>query len=37
MCLVADAESIDFGEAVKDKMWKAVMDEEIKVIENNKT
>ena len=37
VCLVADAESIDFEEAVKDKMWKAAMDDEIKAIEKNKT
>ena len=37
MCLLADAESISFEEAVRDPKWKSAMDEEIKAIEKNKT
>ena len=37
VCLVADAENVNFEEAVKDKKWKDAMDEEIKAIEKNKT
>jgi Reverse transcriptase (RNA-dependent DNA polymerase) len=37
VCLLADAESISFEEAVRDPEWKAVMDKEMKTIENNET
>ena len=37
VCLLADAESISFEEAVRDPKWKSAMDEEIKAIEKNKT
>jgi Reverse transcriptase (RNA-dependent DNA polymerase) len=35
--LLADAEIISFEEAARDTKWKAIMDEEIKTIEKNKT
>ena len=37
VCLLADAESIIFEEAVRDKKWQAAMDEEIAAIERNET
>ena len=37
VCLLADAENITLEEAVRDKKWKAAMDEEIRAIERNKT
>ena len=33
VCLLADSENIAFEEAVRDKKWKAAMDEEIKAID----
>ena len=37
VCLLADAENINFEEAVRDKKWKTAMDEEIKAIYHNNT
>ncbi|KAJ3686893.1 hypothetical protein LUZ61_016057 [Rhynchospora tenuis] len=37
VCLLADSENITFEEAVRDKKWKAAMDEEIAAIEKNDT
>jgi hypothetical protein len=37
VCLLADAETITFEEAVRDKRWQAAMDEEITAIERNET
>ena len=35
--LLADSENIAFEKAIRDKKWKATMDEEIEAIERNKT
>jgi Reverse transcriptase (RNA-dependent DNA polymerase) len=37
VCLLADAKTISFEEAVRDPKWKTAMDEEMKAIEKNKT
>lgn len=37
VCLLADSKDISFEEAVRDKKWQDVMDEEMKVIEKNGT
>jgi Reverse transcriptase (RNA-dependent DNA polymerase) len=37
VCLLADAENISFEEAVRDKKWQTVMNEEIKAIDCNNT
>ncbi|KAJ3703208.1 hypothetical protein LUZ61_006913 [Rhynchospora tenuis] len=37
VCLLADAENITFEEAIRNKKWKAAMDEEIAAIEKNDT
>lgn len=37
ICLLADAETIEFEEAVRDEKWQAAMNEEIKAIERNRT
>jgi Reverse transcriptase (RNA-dependent DNA polymerase) len=37
VCLLADAETISFEEAVRDPKWKVVMDKEMKAIEKNET
>lgn len=37
ICLLADAETIAFEEAVRDEKWQAAMNEEIKAIERNQT
>jgi len=35
ICLLAESENITFEKTVRDKKWKATMDEKIKVIERN--
>ena len=35
--LLVDSENITFEEVMRDKKWKAAMDEEIKAIERNRT
>jgi Reverse transcriptase (RNA-dependent DNA polymerase) len=37
VCLLADAETISFEEAVRDPKWKAALDEEMMTIEKNET
>ncbi|KAJ3692026.1 hypothetical protein LUZ60_012376 [Juncus effusus] len=37
ICLLADAETITFEEAVRNEKWQAAMNEEIKAIERNQT
>jgi hypothetical protein len=37
ICLLADAETISFEEAVRDPKWKVTLDEEMKAIEKNET
>jgi len=37
ICLLADSENIAFEEALRNKKWKDVMDEEIKAFERNGT
>ena len=37
VCLLADAENINFEKTVRDKKWQTAMDEEIKTIHRNNT
>ena len=36
-CLFVNCEPLGFEEAIQDKRWKEIMDEEIKTIKNNST